>query len=61
MVFQVAPQQVEKEEGDDLTKSMALLTKNFNQVARKMNKKSKGTYQPKNTTFAFNSPTVPLK
>ena len=40
---------------------MALLTKNFNQVARKMNKRLKGTYQPKNTTFAFNPPIVPFK
>ena len=35
MVFQIEPQQVEKEEGDDLIESMALLTKNFNQVVKK--------------------------
>ena len=40
---------------------MSLPTKDFNQVARKMNKRLKGTYQPKNTTFAFNPPIVPLK
>ena len=33
MAFQVEPQQVEEEERDDLAESMALLTKNFNQVA----------------------------
>ena len=30
VAFQVEPQQVEEEEGDDLAESMALLTKNFN-------------------------------
>ena len=37
VAFHVEPQQVEEEEeeGDDMAKSMALLTKNFNQVAKK--------------------------
>ena len=61
MAFHVEPQQVEEEEGDDLAKSMALMTKNFNQVARKMNKRLKGTYQPKNTKFASNPSIAPLK
>ena len=62
VAFQVELQQLEEEEGDDLVESMALLTKNFNQVARKMNKRLKGTYQPKKiTTFAFNPPIVPFK
>ena len=55
----VEPQQVEGEEGGDLVESMALLTKNFNQVARKMNKRLKGTYQSKNITFSSN-PLIPL-
>ena len=61
VAFHVEPQQVEGEEGDDLAESMALLTKNLNQVARKMNKRLKGTYQSKNITFAFNPPTSPFK
>ena len=54
VAFQVEPQQVEEEEGDDLAESMSLLTKNFNQVARKINKRLKGSYQTKSTNFASN-------
>ena len=61
MASHVEPQQVEGEEGGDLVESMALLTKNFNQVARKMNKRLKGTYQPKNITFASNPLIDPFK
>ena len=61
MAFQVESQQVEGEEGDDLVESMTLLMKNLNQVARKMNKRLKGTYQPKKITFAFNPSTIPFK
>ena len=60
MAFQVEPQQVEEEEGDDLTEFMAFLTKNFNQVARKMNKRLTGTYQTKSANFAYNPFTVSL-
>ena len=42
IAFQVQPQQIGEGEGDDLDESMALLTKNFNQVAIKMNKRLKG-------------------
>ena len=59
VAFYVEPQQGEEDEGDDLAESMALLTKNFNQVASKMKKILKGTYQTKNTNFA--SPTVSFK
>ena len=61
MTFQVEPQQVEEEEEDDLPESMALLTKNSNQEARKMNKRLKGTYQTKNTNFASNPFTTSFK
>ena len=61
MAFQVEPQQVEEEEGDHLAESMALLTKNFNQVAIKMNKRLKGTYQTKNTNFSSNPFTTSFK
>ena len=61
MAFQVEPQQVEEKEGDDLTESMALLIKNFNQVAINMNKRLKGTYQTQNTNFASNPSTTPFK
>ena len=44
VAFQVELQQGEEEEDDDLFESMALLTKKFNQVARKMNKRLKCTY-----------------
>ena len=40
---------------------MALLTKNFNQVATKINKRLKGTYQTKNTNFVSNPPTASFK
>ena len=40
---------------------MALLTNNFNQVARKRNKRLEGTYQPKNMNFASNPSIVPFK
>ena len=40
---------------------MALLTKNLNQVVRKMNKRLKGTYQTKNTNFASNPSISPFK
>ena len=40
---------------------MALLTKNFNQVARKMNKRLKGTYLTKNINFSPNPSTAPFK
>ena len=54
VTFQVEPQQPEGEEGDDLGESMTLLTKNFNQVARKMNRRMKGTFQTKNMTPTSN-------
>ena len=54
VAFQVEPQMTEGEEGDDLAESMALLTKNFNPVARKKNKRIKGYFQPKNMTPASN-------
>ena len=60
MAFQVEPQQVKGEEEGDLAKSMTLLNKNFNQVARKMNNRLKGTYQPKNVTFSSNPSIVPF-
>ena len=47
VAFQVEPQQVEEEEGDNLAESITILMKNFNQVAKKMNKRLKGTYQHK--------------
>ena len=40
---------------------MALLTKNFNQVAINMNKRLKGTYQTQNMNFASNPSTTPFK
>ena len=61
MACHVELQQVEGEEGDDLVESMALRTKNLNQVARKMNKRLKGTYQSKNINFASNPLTAPFK
>ena len=54
VAFQVEPQQAKGEKGDDLAKSMALLTRIFNQVARKMNRRMKGTFQTKNMTLASN-------
>ena len=44
-----------------MAESMALLTKNFNQVARKMNNGLKGTYQTKNTNYTYNLSTNPFK
>ena len=55
VAFQVEPQLTKSEEGDDLAESMALLTKNFNQVARKRNKRIKGNFQPKIITHVPNS------
>ena len=40
---------------------MALLTKNFNQVARKMNRRIKGNFQPKIMTPVSNSFAAPQK
>ena len=40
---------------------MALLIKNFNKAARKMNKRLKGFYQTKNTNFASNPSTASFK
>ena len=61
VAFQVEPHQAEGEEGDDLAEFMALLTKNFNQVARKMNKILKGTFQTKNITPSSNPSTILFK
>ena len=46
VAFQVEPQLTESEEEDDLVESMALLTKNFNQVARKMNSEGNFIQKP---------------
>ena len=53
--------QVEEEKGDDLAESMALLMKNFNQVARKMNKRLKWYLLTQNKNFASNPFTVSFK
>ena len=46
VAFPVEPQLTESEEEDDLVESMALLTKNFNQVARKMNSEGNFIQKP---------------
>ena len=49
--FQVGPQHANGDEGDGLAESMTL-PKNFNQVARKRNRRFRGTFQTKNMTYA---------